>query len=342
MARTHISASRSRKLHGALVPWAPDREAHAWRLDVDEEHLAVGAVCGPGELHSLVALEAVPGEVEDLAFLVQAAQVLFTAAVLAQDETAAGTDGDVVRSVEKVDGRRFEEQDELPGVAATGPVLPDLAQALVAATGGVEEDAAAVGPAALEPGEGRGTLLPALGEHAGLGGDVRVRVVDGHPLDGHRLTDPVADTVVGLELRLALDRQHLQDAAAPEILRVPRDEPIEAGGVSVVLGLVDDAVGRIHRDRFVDEPAHGLQRRGVVDDTVEGGHLEDVAVVHGESVVPPVRGLLAGQPGPGGSEPTGAVHRGAVDADIALGEALFARIEGQRGRAPARSEERLG
>ena len=49
-----------------FLPWAPNRQCHSWRLDIDEERLAVRTEGYAGELFGLEARQNIFREIENL------------------------------------------------------------------------------------------------------------------------------------------------------------------------------------------------------------------------------------------------------------------------------------
>ena len=145
---------------------------------------------------------------------------------------------------------------------------------------------------------------------------------------------PETGRVVGAVRAACVAEGHgLKPAALDQLAGRRRDEAVEQA-VRLVFGQIDDAGARVDADRFMLEPAHGLQRNGI-DQTRGGrGHLEDIAVGLGHiSVSAGLFGFLAGQP----TAPRG-VAAAAVGAGAGQGQELahdLTRVEiiDQCGRA---------
>src|SRR5687768_13748789 len=156
------------RLQGSLLPWAPDREGQpAARLDVDEQHLAVGREGRAGELVALAARDDVAGEVEDLARRRDAPEEVLDRPVLAQQRRLLGADAEVVGELEHRAARGLEQQRQLLPVGVVDPQLAEavavarrggLARRQVAALRRHEVDLARVVEDALEAAEERRAL----------------------------------------------------------------------------------------------------------------------------------------------------------------------------------------
>ncbi len=275
--------------------------------------------------------------------------MLGAAAVLGHHQAAAGGEADVVRGLAgQLDVRVRAEDDHQREAAGGGVVAPDLPVVVrrgalrAAGEGGDEVDAATAPVAALQFLRVRDALGPEVLEaDGGLHGE-GVRHVD--PLD-----------LVEARARL-LDRGQVGDARNPHRLEPParaqgaqaparplRKEAVEEAErlLEGVLGLVDDAVARVHRDRLVLEAAHRGQRDRAGAVRVVRVDLEDEAVVLGVPVgARLVLGLLAGQPGPPRGGPARAVDGRTRDGDT-LGQDAVAGVQRQR-RAAALTRRVVG
>src|SRR5690606_13554957 len=129
-------------------------------------------------------------------------------------------------------------------------VLEHLPAARRAAGRRDEVDAPAVVPASFAAREAGAALVEALPEHAltvRRAGPVRALGIDDvDPLDVPFFDRRVVADVVRVELRQALDREHLQLPAPVETPVLARHEAVEAGRTGI-LGLVDDAGDGIDR-----------------------------------------------------------------------------------------------
>ena len=118
-ARRRQSNAPPSGLQAAGSPGTGDREGDPRALFVHEQPFAVGAVAGAGKLGAgevapdpvalAVQHRRVPAELEDLAIQREAVQEFVAAAVLAEHQTAAGADGDVVGRVQHGRARRLEQ-----------------------------------------------------------------------------------------------------------------------------------------------------------------------------------------------------------------------------------------
>ena len=269
-------------------------------------------------------------KLEDFAVDGQAVEELGAAAVLAEHEAAARAHRDVVGRVQHL---RTLGDSNTRRASRWGLVLPDLALSHVAAAGRHEVDLAATVPGALEPAEGGAALSEALREHSS-------RRSARDPDRGCRSSprDVSGSSWIwfeaGVVLRLAVDRQHLQRAAGGELAALIRQEPIEAGVVPGVLGLVDDAgADRVAMASWRKRPI-ALSGSGVV--AAERRDFVDVAVRLRERVAGRrVERLFAREPRPPRRRPAGAVGHRSGDAGPGLDELALPRVELQRGRAAA-------